>query len=386
MPTSITPQALLERIKNNESLTDSFTVTLYGKLPRECNSDIKSTETKEYTEQREALKHVLKSKACPKNLTINITVTDEHGSRLLNGRERTPIEPIFDILARGACPNGLKIVLNHPTTDLCQFELDALKKALTSEKCPDDLELDLGMLSIARNVRTKFFPPGRDGRTDYETLQQGEIPQLRKALETGKGPFGLVIKYERRDKKDHLHNKVMDALEMSQTEYDNFEKVLKNLDHEKILHDINAVHRKIDLALNSEMTHLLERKKVAQSQELNPADQKRYQVLAALKKEIKSITNHEINNMNPTQREAWKASYKEKLQATINNSLEDPSLDKYSDSEKFKIKLLNLITAIFAPLKHLMTGTFFYSTEGKSKEAVQKALDISESIDNKKHP
>jgi|GEM_PF-2273095 len=76
--------------------------------------------------------------------------------------------------------------------------------------------------------------------------------------------------------------------------------------------------------------------------------------------------------------------YQASLQDAIKQSLNDPNLDKYDTCQKILIKLLNIVSVLTAPIKYVATGTFFYSTEGKSKEAVRDALDISESMLPKK--
>ncbi len=374
MATKITPQELLEKVNNRDPLGNEYVVTLYSPIPRgQRTTDDDAHELEMHAQQRKALEQLFKHKECPKNLTVEIILTNEYTSWNGNSRRRTPVVPIFDMLARGAAPQGLTLILTQKQRDayLRHFERRALKKALTSDACPEDLTL-------------KFSDPIEMGRVYFDAerttglSQYAEAHSLIEILKSGKAPWGFKLIYEKPNQLSADDEK----------DFQQLGELLTTYERDNIHCHMYNVYKKIDDALSFEIRSLLRRKKVTHSDMLKPEDKKRYDVLKALESDIKRIANEHIEGIRSidlSKREAWKAGYKTALQDAIKKSLSNPDLEKYNDLQKLGIKLLNVVSFLLSPLKRLTTGTFFYSTEGKSKDAVQEALDISESMLTKKH-
>jgi hypothetical protein len=375
MPTVIKPEELLEKIKNREDLADDYVVTLYGPIPKEGRTSADDARELElHSQQRKALEQLLKNKACPKNLTVEVILTNEYSGWNGEARRRTPVEPIFDMVGRGACPQGLTLVLTQKEGDayLRHFERDALERALTSNASPEDLTL-------------RFSDPIDTGRVYFDASkstglrQYAEAHSLIEILQSGKAPWGFKLEYQKPNK----------LREDDKKEFAKLDKLLETYESKNIHQCMYNVYEKIDDELSLEIRSLLRRKGITcDKEQLKPEDKKRYEVLEALQLEISGIAKDAIDNISDidlAEREAWKVSYKEKLQGVIKKSLSEPALEKYDDCQKFGIKLLNLVSFLLSPLKRLATGTFFYSTEGKSKEAVQETLDISEAMLTKKY-
>jgi hypothetical protein len=374
MPTVIKPEELLQKIKNKETLAEDYVVTLYGPIPRGWRtSDDDARELEMHSQQRKALAQLLKNKACPKNLTVEVMLTNEYSGWNGKKRNRTPVEPIFDMLARGACPQGLTLVLTQKEGDayLRHFERKALERALTSDASPEDLTL---RFSDSIDMGRVYF----DASKSTGLSQYAEAHSLIQILQSGKAPWGFKLEYQKPSKLSVDDKKAFAKLDA----------LLKAYESKNIHRCMRDVWKKIDDELEHEMRGLLRRKGASSDKQLKPENRQRYDALGALKQEVQSIAHNAIENIGSidlTKREAWKAGYKEKLQGAIKSSLNNPKLEKYDDCQKLGIKLLNIVSFLLSPFKRLATGTFFYSTEGKSKEAVQEALDISESMLTKKH-
>lgn len=129
------------------------------------------------------------------------------------------------------------------------------------------------------------------------------------------------------------------------------------------------IKKRVLCELNQELTRLTKGK----NKPLTEGEQKRSDVLISLKADLNNI---EI----PTARDDTVDHYVKELNEKIKSSLENPDLDKYPGLSKWGIRFCNALMLITAPLsmpiKYLATDSVFFSTQGKSKEAVQKTQAI----------
>jgi len=144
---------------------------------------------------------------------------------------------------------------------------------------------------------------------------------------------------------------------------------------------INEITKKICHVLIAEMAFLNYRKKVGSSTELKGNDKVRYDILEKLNKDIHDIANAKKDALTIDTINAWKSGYKSEVIDTIGKSLNEGGLDKYGYWEKIGKTILNIfhlcLFPISLPIKYGITRTWLYSTEGKPKEAVNKAHEIA---------
>ncbi|MDP3561943.1 MAG: hypothetical protein Q8R83_07185 [Legionellaceae bacterium] len=111
---------------------------------------------------------------------------------------------------------------------------------------------------------------------------------------------------------------------------------------------------------------------------LGPKDNTRYQELMALCNDIIAIKNN--TQIDISSKDGWKEQYKNEVLSKINDKLSNGKLDKYDYNIKNLIVLLNALLAPIAVLRYGCARTAFFSTEGKSKEAVKDVKKFAESI------
>jgi hypothetical protein len=374
MPLELTSAHELAKFINKypDPVVDSIVLNMYGPLQNPIMSDVKAAELKDFASQAKALAKVLKSGNCPQNTEVHLHLTNEYGHFDDLGRTRTQILPIFKALGSGNCPEHLTISLegeasrqqtfgfHNPAMNTHPYpeEMDALVNALSSGKAPANLHIHLGEVCAYTSVG---------------------IERLIPVLKSGKCPPGLQISYDRiivislsEDKKSQIEI------------YNKFDTLLKTYEATDIKNNMLKISKEILAVLESEMKSMLKRKHIKDPEKLLLNDYGRYKILHDLQKKIENITTKEIAAINSKKMDAWKTPFQDNLTKAIKKSMNNPALDKYNASQKFFRRLLNVVTVLFAPVKRLATGTFFYSTTGKSKEAVEKAFKMSKSISRKR--
>ena len=88
-------------------------------------------------------------------------------------------------------------------------------------------------------------------------------------------------------------------------------------------------------------------------------------------KQVIEIIDKVISLASPGSDSAAEARCKSELQMAVKQSLLNKKLDKYNELEKIGLGLLNAVSFISSPIKHVITGTWFYSTQGKPKDTVK---------------
>ncbi len=140
--------------------------------------------------------------------------------------------------------------------------------------------------------------------------------------------------------------------------------------------ELDAIRIKICNTLEAEMKGFLARRQLSSIDDSNDEnDRARYQVVMNLNGKVVDI----INRIKKNPKHDWKQVCQRELRKAVKNSLSNNSLDKYNELQKMGIRMLNFISFIFVfplPLKKCMTGTLFYSTKGKLKEAVETTLEV----------
>lgn len=149
---------------------------------------------------------------------------------------------------------------------------------------------------------------------------------------------------------------------------------------EQDIHELQAIKNKICGKLQAEMTHFLKRKKI-HFDALNENDKLRYKIVSDLHEKVLSITKNIGKSITQKPTSNWKQAYKNELSIEIKDRLLNNHLDKYNSLEKIGISLLNLVSFVFSPIKFIATGSWFYSTKGKSKEAVEEAQSLVDKIE-----
>jgi ankyrin repeat protein len=148
------------------------------------------------------------------------------------------------------------------------------------------------------------------------------------------------------------------------------QNIIKML-QEKQEKQFNNIQIKISKELQAEMDDFKARKKNRTAE-----DELRCRVVEDLKNSIMAITMDFIQAIkNNENYNTLKSQYAEKLRNAIKSSLINNKLDKYQWLQKIGICLLNLLSFLIFPtliIKRIKTGSYFYSTTGKSKEAVEK--------------
>jgi|GEM_PF-2171360 len=279
----IKPDELLKKIEAGETLTNSYHVILYGPIPRERRtSDDDTRELEEHAQQIKTLELLLKHRACPEHLTVEVMLTNEYNWWPATTRDRTPVEPIFTLLTRGACPKGLTLVLTQKQDNayLRQFELEALQKALTSDVCPQDLALKFSdPIEFGRH----YFNDSWDAPSKY-----AEVEYLKRILESGKCPWGFKLEYTRPQR----------ISTRDKEQFDKLDTLLTNYERQNIHKSMCAVCVQITKTLDHEIRSMLRRKGInVDVSELNLADKKRYDVLLELKTKITHIATTAIDNI-----------------------------------------------------------------------------------------
>jgi hypothetical protein len=350
--------------KYPDPVIDKFILKMYRPLLPSYTDH--HAELRDFDRQANALANLLKSGRCPAGIQIRFYLTNEHGYFADLGRTRTKILPILKALGSGKCPEGIEIFLEGPaarqqvihnpvrTTHPYLEEMETIIKVLSSGKAPANLYLHLGQMCA------------------YTSLG---IERLIPVLRSGMCPPGLNIEYER----ELVRLSNVSAAEQTKI-YDQFDKLLKTYELTDNKNHINKISQKITHEIANERKSLLKRKHVTTAADLKEIDRNRYKVLENLTTRVTLIVASEIKAITANNKHDWKKTYQDKLVKAIETSMKDPALDKYGTLQKFFRKLLNVTTVLFSPIKRLATGTFFYSTSGKSKDTVAKTLKIARSL------
>ncbi len=137
--------------------------------------------------------------------------------------------------------------------------------------------------------------------------------------------------------------------------------------------------------ISDEMIRLLNTRQVTDYTNLDKSTRNRYEQLLKLQNDLTNI-KAEVLQHNTTETIDLIGKFKEKAGECINKCLQNVNLDKYSMVGKFFKGLLNLL--IFPALCKLVVTcghSFFYSTEGKSKETVREVLTELNNFQNTQH-
>ena len=353
-------ETLLNNIEQSKVDDIDFTkeIQVYDELNANLNAKQKSEELLIFAEQTKVIKQILQHPKCPQNLKFKIMLTNNHGSdALLSGRIRTPLEPIFEALTSGKCTAlGLEIKLEGTANHVLPSEMKILVKGLTEGKCPHNLHITFGPLDIAP--------------VEPDTCRATNAWNLLDALKSPNCPSGLNIEYKVLDNDPRVDGK-------SREKYEELKRLCTNGNYDRI--NIKQKINHINDAIQKELSTELER--------LGEKDNARKEALTELLNSIIAICNKEmelIENCNPNRTWIWKKILQENLEKIIRQHIKTSKLDKkYTSLEKFGKNLLNLITGMLFPLamiKYAATGSAFYSTVGKTHEAVEKALNISKKM------
>ncbi|MDF1684933.1 MAG: hypothetical protein P1U36_09820 [Legionellaceae bacterium] len=312
------------------------------------------------------IKKILQHPKCPENLSFEITLTSNHGTYACgSNRTRTPLAPIFKALASGKCTTrGLKIKLVGGANHVLSHEMEILVKGLKEGKCPNNLQIDFGAL--------KIFNP------DTSAPSATNDWSLLEALQSPHCPSGLSIQY--RGYKETTVDRKRDNPHWNLHRDLCFHELARlctsgSYDRENIQRNISKIYSTINKELSSELSRLGEK------------DAVRKEALEALQQSIHTICEDaktHVKTCDPNATWKWKDSLRTDLEKAIKTSLDGTKLDKHhTDFEKFGKHLLNIITGMLFPLaliKYAATGNAFFSTVGKTHEAVEKTLDISKNI------
>jgi len=179
---------------------------------------------------------------------------------------------------------------------------------------------------------------------------------------------------------DNFENEIKKELTRHNIPYNTIEEINDKQRREELNNknrlEIEKLHKLICLELKEEMKDFLNRKEKDKFSDLTSNEKERYKVLTSLETEITTIKTQTENYLD---KDNWKEQYRNNLNTAISSSLKNEPLDKYNELEKVGLTLLNLITFLFSPIKRAFSGTWFFSTEGKSKETVRK---IQETVNN----
>ena len=309
-----------------------------------------------FHEVEKVIKKVLQHPDCPP-LTFNIELNNRYKGI------RPPFAIIFEPLTSGQCiARGLTINLigeeAGEEAHVLPEEMAVLVKGLTEGKCPENLTINFKTLYIA----TK---PGEANKTNAWAL--------KKALEHPNCPSGLVLTH-----KDDNDLGQSERGPESQKLYKEFMELCKDgkYDRKNICKKIDDIQVAINKELETEINRLGEK------------DSTRSEILETLKTDIRNICQQKKGFYDKycdrSETHTWKTDLKGELEKKINDALNDKSINKkHTDFEKYGKYLLNVITGLIFPLaiiKYATTGSLFYSTVGKSHEAVEKVLTMAQDI------
>jgi hypothetical protein len=150
--------------------------------------------------------------------------------------------------------------------------------------------------------------------------------------------------------------------------------------------EIDRIQEQLCQKLISELQAFKKRKGIAEDaslDQLDTASRLRYTLVEDLKNKIIVKTEQVKRTLKADDLNSWKPAYQDKITIAIKECLNKNGLDKYNDLEKIGIAILNCVTALLFPLaliKKNITGTFFFSTVGKSKEIVEETSKTVENI------
>ena len=358
---------LLTDIEQSSDIVPKNAIQVYAPMPvgRYCVTDIEEKELSIFAKQANVIKKILQHPKCPENLSIEITLTDNYGTYASDtNRTRTPLGPIFEALASGKCTaRGLNIKL---VGGVLSSEMCILVRGLKEGKCPNNLHITFETLEV----------PSSDFS---EKLKRVHTFNLIEALKSPDCPSGLKIEYPGYEKtegrkRNHYSNHYCYEAKPDITDLNRL-CTNGNYDRENIHRNIYKIYVAIEKELSSEISRL------------GGKDAVRREALETLLTGISTTCNDAITNAQTCDVDTtweWKNNLRENLEKDIKSALDTSSFDKkHTALEKFGKKLLNLITGILFPLaliKYAATGSAFFSTVGKSHEAVEKTLNISKTI------
>jgi hypothetical protein len=145
--------------------------------------------------------------------------------------------------------------------------------------------------------------------------------------------------------------------------------------------EIDRIQELLCDKLSVELSAFKKRKGVEQSEDLISVDKLRYKVVEDLKNTIIICSEKTKKKLSADNLNDWEQTYQKELSVLIKKSLKDKNLDKYNVFEKLLRSVLNLVTAILFPIalyKKNRTGTYFFSTGGKTKDTVDEADEMVE--------
>ena len=346
-------QTLLRNIIQSRAINTENTLEIYAPkftITRDFGLlELEKREASILAKQANVLSKILQHPNCPENLTIEITLTGNYTDYPTfdrcyheDRRARTPLAPIFRALTSGKCiARGLTIKLVGEANFVLQDEMSILVKGLTDGKCPNNLQVIFGPLD------------------DSSALMQ--------ALQSTHCPSGLKI--------EHTADKIYSFEKES---WDELDRLCSNgnYDRENIKRNINKIHTSISEKLTREISRLDGRVETVRTDALKTL-QNGIDIIC------QSAKTH-IETCDPNTTWEWKNNLRTNLETEINTALESSKFDKkYTSFVKFCKNLLNLVTGLIFPcalIKYATTGSAFYSTVGKSQEAVVETLNISKSI------
>ena len=147
--------------------------------------------------------------------------------------------------------------------------------------------------------------------------------------------------------------------------------------------EIKSIAKQIYDEIDNEIKNFKSRKDVTVDAQFDFEDRKRQEALVEFQDDVKLISNELLINKKYLHNNDWRSEFQSALEATAKAYLEDKRVEKYSPLAKVGIRVLNLITFLFSPIKKAITNTWLFSTEGKTKETIEKTQGIIRKIDKK---
>ena len=231
---------------------------------------------------------------------------------------------------------------------------DRLQKEVTTNDLfsiePGEFNI-IGVYQAPASGRTADNLPFIIVNTSAEASLKAEFLKVcTQAIEESRPTLAGIFQQEQDKYKNEqsftLDNKELPEMRISSAEIRTRNK--NSQDPVKIMTDIQTI---LCGELEKEMDDFLKRNHVSGYNQLNETKKARYDVIEELHYEIVVITQKSIQELNITEADVWKKTYQDRLKGAIQRSLNDNKADKYNNLEKIGLRLLNMVTILFSPIK-----------------------------------